>query len=108
MADRERPTTADYLTEAVTPALIMALVGSLVFFLLEVLYRGSYSGRMQWILFFFVFGSVLVGRISMRGDIGGRALAYGAVLAVLVWFGMQGFVEYNKDHPVAAWAPIIN
>ena len=40
----------------------MSLVGSLVFFLLEVCYAGDYVGRMYWGLFFFVFGIVLAGR----------------------------------------------
>ena len=44
-------TLADYVTVALSPALIMALVGSLVFFLLEVLYVGQYSERLQWTLF---------------------------------------------------------
>jgi hypothetical protein len=107
-ADPERPSLADWIVEAISPALIMALVGSLVFFLLEVLYRGAYGDRMRWILFFFVFGSVLVGRISMQGDIAGRALGYGFILALLVWLGMQSFVEYDKEHPASAFAPLIN
>src|SRR5207248_7175005 len=66
MSPKKKPqqTLADYVTIALSPALIMALVGSLIFFLLEVLYVGQYSGRMQWTLFFFVFGIVLVARIA--------------------------------------------
>jgi hypothetical protein len=104
----ERPSLADWIVEAISPALIMALVGSLVYFLLEVLYRGAYGDRLRWILFFFVFGSVLVGRISMQGDIAGRALGYGFILALLVWLGMQSFVEYDKNNPASDWAPLIN
>ena len=40
MAKRLYMTTADYLVIAISPALIMALVGSLVYFLIEVLYVG--------------------------------------------------------------------
>src|SRR5262249_9491918 len=53
-------TLADYVVGALSPALIMALVGSLVFFLLEVLYVGAYSSQLQWGLFFFVFAAVLI------------------------------------------------
>ena len=59
-SDRPNQTLADYVALAISPALIMGLVGSLVFFLINVLYVGEYVGRMQWILFFFVFGAVLI------------------------------------------------
>ena len=42
-----RMTNADYVAIAVSPALIMALVGSLVFFLIEVLYVGDYHARLN-------------------------------------------------------------
>jgi hypothetical protein len=95
-SDRPKKTLADYVALAVSPALIMALVGSLVFFLLEVLYRGAYEGRLQWILFFFVFGAVLIARISMTDAIAGRAGLYGLVLGGLVWLGMGLFVKYPE------------
>ena len=44
----------------------MLLVKSLVFFLLEVMYRGRYEARLTWILFWFVIGSVLVARIGIE------------------------------------------
>ena len=59
-------TLADYVVIAISPALIMALVGSLVFFLLEVSYRGQFETRMHWIMFWFVFGAVLVARIAIE------------------------------------------
>src|SRR5205823_4216077 len=65
---------------------------------LEVFYRtdGPWRERLQWILFFYVFGIVLVSRISMNGDIASRSRLYGAVLAVLTYIGMQSFVEYPE------------
>jgi hypothetical protein len=66
MARRLYKTTADYLAIAVTPALIMALVTSLVFFLLLVFYRGEWQGRLQYILFLFVFAAVLIARIAIE------------------------------------------
>jgi hypothetical protein len=87
-------TPADYVAMALAPALIMALVGSLVFFLLEILYAGQYTGRLQWILFFFVFGAVLIARIAMQPDIAGRAQLYGGLMGFLVWLGLLLYVEY--------------
>src|SRR5262249_5399974 len=95
-SERPNQTAVDYVTIVLSPALIMGLVGSLVFFLLEVLYKsdGAWKERLQWILFFFVFGAVLNARISMNGDIAGRARLYGSILALAAYLGMQSFVEY--------------
>ncbi len=93
---RPNQTVVDYVTIVLSPALIMGLVGSLVFFLLEVFYRtdGEWKERLQYILFFYVFGAVLTARVAMNGETAARAPLYGAVLAVLTFFGMQLFVEY--------------
>src|SRR5215218_5191423 len=66
MASRPQKTLADYLVLAVSPALIMLLVGSLVFFLLEISYHGNYPDRMRWTLFWFVPASVLAARIGIE------------------------------------------
>ena len=58
-ADRDPPTAADYAVTAASPALVMLMVGSLVFFLVEVLYAGLYSERLLYTLFFFVFMPLL-------------------------------------------------
>jgi hypothetical protein len=90
-------TLADYVVVALSPALIMALVGSLVFFLAELLYVGQYGDSLRWVLFFFVFGAVLVARVSMSAGIADRAGLYGAVLALVSWFALQRFVEYPGE-----------
>jgi hypothetical protein len=41
-AEKPRPTTADYVAIGLSPLLIMSLVGSLIYFLVEILYRGDY------------------------------------------------------------------
>jgi hypothetical protein len=102
-SERPSPTLADFVALAISPALIMGLVGSLVFFLLEVFYRGQYEGRLQWILFFFVFGAVLVARVAMTDIISGRAGLYGLVLGFLTWLGMQFFVDYDDSVKPVAW-----
>ncbi|MBM4068148.1 MAG: DUF4129 domain-containing protein [Planctomycetes bacterium] len=105
---RPSKSLADYLVIAVSPALIMALVGSLVFFLLEILYAGRYYAQLQWILFFFVFGAVLIARISMEADIADRAGLYAAILGLVTWLALLRFVEYPPDHAAAEWAWAIN
>jgi hypothetical protein len=44
MPNKPHKTAADYMVIALSPALIMALVGSLCFFLIEVFYRGKMAG----------------------------------------------------------------
>lgn len=97
-SDRPSQTAVDYVTIVLSPVLIMGLVGSLVFFLLEILYKtdGPWKERLQWILFFFVFGAVLVARISMMGEIASRATLYGVALAGVTYLAVQAFVEYPQ------------
>jgi hypothetical protein len=107
MASKEpRATPVDYFVVLLSPALIMGMVGSLVFFLAEVLYGGQYSGELRWLLFFFVFGSVLVARISMMAEIANRAWIYGPILCLVVWAGMMKYVKYSGD--AEPLAPLIN
>src|SRR5437868_4395908 len=108
MSDRQpRQTLGDYVTVALSPALIMALVGSLIFFLLEVLYAGQYSGRLQWTLSFFVFGIVLIARISIEMG-GGKALLYGLAMAAAVYFTLLAYIEYPPGSALAAFGWLIN
>ena len=97
---RSRPqmTNIDYVVIALSPALIMMLVGSLCFFLLEVFYRGQYESRLTWIMFWFVLGTVLIARISMEEG-AERASIYGLALAGAVALAMMRFV----DSPFIAW-----
>src|ERR1035438_1216794 len=77
-------TLADYLTIAVSPVLVMVLVHSLCFFLVEVFYRGEAAGGVRWVLFWFVLAVVLIARIGIeQGD--GHAMIYGLFLAVATW-----------------------
>lgn len=85
-------TTADYVAIAVSPVLISLLVGSLVFFLLEVLYSGRFDGRLRWVLFWFVPGSVLVARIAIeRGR--EQAFVFGLGLAAATSLVMLRFID---------------
>jgi hypothetical protein len=85
---RREKTLADYVVIAISPALVMTLVGSLVFFLLELSYRGDFELRVRWIMFWFVVGAVLVARIAIqegrdRGNVFGGALVLVVGLAVV-------------------------
>src|SRR5437667_7571858 len=105
---RHHQTLGDYITIAISPILIMAMVGSLVYFLLEVLYVGKYEFRLQWILFCFVFGIVLVARMSMRDDLSAPWGLYGLVLGFVVWFAICRFVQFDPDTLLAPFSWAIN
>jgi len=104
-ANKPRQTLADRFATVVSPALIMVMVASLVFFLIEVLYIGDFAARLRWILAWFVFGAVLVSRISMQVDknTADRAWIYGVLLGGATWIGMMSFVEYPAELAFA-WA----
>ena len=89
---RLRQTMADYVVIAITPALIIALVGSLVFFLLAVFYQGEFTGRLHWVMACFVFAAVLIGRISIEEGLE-RAMQFGIALAIPVGIASSRFVE---------------
>jgi hypothetical protein len=81
---RPTKTLADYIVIALSPVLIMVLVHSVCFFLVEVFYRGEAAGGVRWVLFWFVLAAVLIARIGIeQGD--GHAMAYGIVLALASW-----------------------
>jgi hypothetical protein len=101
-------TLADYMAIAISPALIISLVGSLIFFLVEVLLGPHYPGQLLWILFFAVFGAVLVSRISMSSDISERAGMYGVILGVLVWIALMVYVKYPPQSRLAAFDWLVN
>jgi hypothetical protein len=93
-------TLADYMAIAITPALIMLLTGSLVWFLAELGYDGSRPSRIRWILFWFVIGAVLVARIAIEN---GRAHA------AMFLAGLAGATSLTifKFAPEAPLVPIV-
>ncbi len=107
MSDRSRYTLVDFFYDVISPVLIMALVVSLVFFLIDVFYDGAYPGTVQWIFFFFVFGSVLVSRIAMNGEIARRAAGYGIVLGLASFLALWRFVDY-ADTPLQGLSLLVN
>src|ERR1017187_8241216 len=81
---RPTKTAADYLVIAVSPALIMVMVHSVCFFLVEVFYRGEAGGGVRWVLFWFVLAAVLIARIGIEQR-DGQAVLYGLALPCVTW-----------------------
>jgi hypothetical protein len=105
MPRRSPETLADYLVVAVCPTLIMLLVGSLCFFLVEVFYQGQYQMRLLFVMAMFVMAIVCVARISMEEGAGYAAL-FGLPLAIVVAIALMRFV--NIQGPLAGISPLIN
>jgi hypothetical protein len=103
---RLHKTLADYLVIAVSPALIMVLIGSLVYFLLDVFYRGQHEGRLQYILTLFIIAAVLIGRISIEMGME-HAMMYAAPLALVTAIAINRFVVYQGT-ALAAYGWLIN
>jgi hypothetical protein len=78
-------TIADYMVIALSPVLIMALVGSLCFFLIAILYRSQTLGSARWVMFWFIVGIVLVSRIAIENSTQ-HAASYGLGLAAATCF----------------------
>jgi hypothetical protein len=77
-------TVADYMIISISPVLIMLLVGSLCFFLIEVFFRGAAIGSVRWVMFWFVMAVVLVSRIGLEQGTN-QAMIYGVALAGATW-----------------------
>ena len=105
MAGKPHPTLADYAVIAISPALIMTLVGSLVFFLVEVFYQGGHGGRLSFILALFVLAAVCVARISIEQGRGYAAM-FALPLGVVVVIAMLRFVQFQG--PLAPFSSLVN
>lgn len=102
---RPQKTLTDYAVIAISPALIMVFIGSLVFFLIEAFYQGQYDGRISWAFGWFVFAAVLIGRISIDE---GRQYAslYAIPLALAMLAVLSRFVAFSG--PLAGLSLPIN
>jgi len=94
MVRRYQPTMADYAVVAISPALIITLVGSLVFFLLAVFYQGEFAARLHWVMACFVFAAVLISRIAIEEGFE-RASMFGVALAIPVGIAANRFIEVS-------------
>jgi uncharacterized membrane protein YgcG len=105
MPRRTPETLADYLIVAICPALIMFLVGSLLFFLVHVFYQGQFTARLLFVMAMFVMAIVCIARIAMEE---GRAYAtlYAFPIAILVGLALARFVQIQG--PLAIYSGPIN
>src|SRR5215469_9880630 len=82
---KPRKTLADQLVISISPLLIMLLLGSLSFFLIQVFFRGEAIGSVRWVMFWSVMAVVLVSRMGIeQGE--AYAAIYGGALALATWF----------------------
>ena len=88
----------DLLLQVANPALIIAMVASLIFFLIEIFYRGPHVIRLNVIMTLFTAATVLISRISIEAGkeraalfAAGLAIATLATTSVIVEFEYQQF-----------------
>jgi hypothetical protein len=97
----------DYVVIAINPALVMVLVGSLIYFLLELFYQGQYPNKLHFCLTMFIFAAVLISRISMEEG-WERAAPFGLALGVAICLAMRKYVEYPPGSPMEAYGWLLN
>ena len=90
-------TLADYVAIAISPVLIMLMVGSLMWFLVAVFYQGQYDGRIYWILGCFVLAIVLIARIAIEEG-RERAILFALPLAGAVGLATMRFSDSMFFH----------
>jgi len=64
--NRQIDNITELLIVAISPALVMLMVGSLCYFAINCFYVGSFDGRLYFATALFVFAAVLVSRISIE------------------------------------------
>ncbi len=106
MDARDDSSVAELMAVVISPVLIMALVGSLVFFLLEVFYQGQYEARLRLVMALFVVAAVLIGRISIETGYD-RAAPYAVALAAAVLLAANRFIEYQAA-PLVGYSTLVN
>jgi Ca2+/Na+ antiporter len=102
----EQLTLADVVVSGLMPALLIGLVTSLVFFVLEVIYQGDYLERLQFILFCFIVAAVLISRIAMTMG-RGLALMYAAVLAVVTLIAVNRLTEIPITNSLGVFGALV-
>ena len=106
MTRRLQKTLLDYLIIAISPALIIALVESLVFFLLVVFYQGNFQAILNYIFGLFVIGAVLTARISIEEG-RERAMLFTIPLGLVTLLALNKYVRF-QDETLASMSFFIN
>ena len=91
---RYRQGPIDWFVIALSPALVIGLITTFLFFVTGFLY-GEDGKDTPWnyYLFWYIFGMVLTARISLTQEIANRASLYSLVLSIAVWFFLSGLVQ---------------
>ncbi len=91
---RYRQGPIDWFVIALSPALVIGLITTFLFFVTGVLY-GEDGKDTPWnyYLFWYIFGMVLTARISLTQEIASRASLYSLVLTLAVWVFLSGLVQ---------------
>jgi hypothetical protein len=105
MPRRAPQTLADYMVVGISPALVMFMVGSLLWFLTIVFYQGDYTWRLLLVHAMFIMGCVSVTRLSMEEGAAYAAL-FAFPLAVVVAVAYVTFVRVEGT--LAAISPLVN
>ena len=84
----------EYGTAIISPILIMGMMGSLLFFLVQACYGGAYNMRLSFILALFSMAAVLIARIAIEE---GRAYAemFAFPLALVSAMALARFVQLS-------------
>src|SRR5438874_10293180 len=90
--DEHKSDWFELVLDVIDPALIIGLVGSLAYFLIDIGYAGQFDGRLRWTFTFFVFGAVLVARISLLMG-SERGMLYGLALGGATYLATATFVK---------------
>ena len=107
--EARKSTLAEYVVIALSPALVMGLVGSLAFFLVEVFYGGDYGPELRWLLFSLglrcrpLCPHFAYGRDRLTGIPSTPAFS-----GVLVWIGTMRYVTYPPGSPAEPLCGLIN
>ncbi len=105
MARRAPQTLADYMVVGISPALVMFMVGSLLWFLTIVFYQGDYGWRLLLVHAMFIMGCVSVTRLSMEEGAAYASL-FALPLALVVAVAYVSFVKV--EGALAPVSPLIN
>jgi hypothetical protein len=92
------PTAADYIAAGAAPLLIMVMVGALVWFAQDLVYRGEHALRLRWTLFWFVIGMVGISRIAIE-----RTPAYAGLFALGLGGAVAIMINQFFVMPPAGW-----
>lgn len=95
----------DLLLRVIGPILVMLMVGSLVYLMIEVFYRGPHDGRLRWVFGLFTLATVLVSRIAIEDGLE-RASLFGFGLGIATLITGMRLVDFDYG-PLFIMEPLV-